>query len=262
MPKDPGGDFLWLFGLLSAAMSTLAIVALARHGLVTWSLSAPMALVTEAYAATTRLLFGWTEPYVQGVLTRLGSVIGWRPTLYSHWRDVLVLMGVLAAGYGRSLQLTRTQSAFGFVGVLLGAVASGLLPLLSNNIIVQMAIASVPLAVTTFVTLSLRLANWAQAVAASLAIGGLGAFHVHIAHLAKPPWYFPVNEMLVNHELPGLGLAVLAIGVGLMGAMSLLNVQYNNLSNPRLTFGITILGGYVGAALFFAIDAGLKLLGG
>jgi hypothetical protein len=86
----PGGTW-WLFNGLSVVMSALAIVALARHAFVTWSLSAPMALVMDAYHATMQVLFGWAQPHLQAALTWPGSFIGWRPTMYPHWRDVSAL---------------------------------------------------------------------------------------------------------------------------------------------------------------------------
>ena len=64
--KGVRGDFGWMFRLLSAVMSTLAIVALAQHAFVTWSLSAPMSLIMDAYNATIAAALGWAEPYLQG----------------------------------------------------------------------------------------------------------------------------------------------------------------------------------------------------
>jgi hypothetical protein len=96
--KGVRGDFGWTFWLLSTLMSTLAIVALARHAFVTWSLLAPMALVMDAYNATMQVLFGWAHPFLQATLTWLGSFIDWRLTLYPHWRDLFVgiAIGVVA----------------------------------------------------------------------------------------------------------------------------------------------------------------------
>ena len=99
--REVRSDSWWLFNVLSALMSALAIVALARHAFDTGSLSAPLALVMAAYAATMRLLFGWAEPYLQAALTWLGSFIGWRPTLYPHWRDIFVVVVVMATGVSR-----------------------------------------------------------------------------------------------------------------------------------------------------------------
>jgi hypothetical protein len=60
-----------MFRLLSAVLSTLAIVALVRHVFDTGSLSAPLALVMDAYNATMQLLFGWAQPYLQAGLKLL-----------------------------------------------------------------------------------------------------------------------------------------------------------------------------------------------
>ena len=92
----------WGYAGLSALMSTLALVALARHAFVTGSLSAPMRLILDAYSATMRVLLGWAQPYLQTVLTRLGSFIGWRPTLYPHWRDLLVVLLLALAAASRA----------------------------------------------------------------------------------------------------------------------------------------------------------------
>jgi hypothetical protein len=104
MTKGARGDLGWTFQLLTALTSTLAIVALARHAFATWSLSAPMALVMDAYNATMQVLFGWAHPYLQAALTWLGSFIGWRPTLYPHWRDVFVLLTLWSGAGMRALR--------------------------------------------------------------------------------------------------------------------------------------------------------------
>ena len=101
--KGIRGDFGWMFRLLSGVMTMLAIVALARHAFVTWSLSAPMVLIMDAYNAVMQLLFGWAHPYLQAALTWLGSFLGWRPTLYAHWRDAWVLTALFWSGILRAV---------------------------------------------------------------------------------------------------------------------------------------------------------------
>src|SRR5262245_33730137 len=125
----PGGSW-WLFNLLSAAMSALAIVALARHAFVTWSLTAPMVLIMDAYTAVMQLLFGWAHPYIQAALTWLGNVVGWRPTLHPHWRDVLVLTMLWASGFVRATRhdwrLSYSFATILFIaGIIAGAVEYG-----------------------------------------------------------------------------------------------------------------------------------------
>jgi hypothetical protein len=100
MPKA-SSHFWWLPTSLSIVLSTLGLVSLAQHAFVTWSLSAPIALIMDAYTATTRLLFGWAEPYLLAALNWFASFIGWRPTLYPHWRDMLVVATLALAAYHR-----------------------------------------------------------------------------------------------------------------------------------------------------------------
>jgi hypothetical protein len=93
--KGARGDFGWGFRILSAVMTTLALVALARHAHATWSLSAPMALVLDAYNATMQLLLGWAQPYLQAAITWLGGFFGFRLTLETYWRDLFVICALM-----------------------------------------------------------------------------------------------------------------------------------------------------------------------
>jgi hypothetical protein len=102
-------DFWWPHTLLTWLLSTLAIVALARHAFTMGSLSAPLELIMAAYAATTQLLLGWAEPYLKASLTWLGSFVGWRPTLYPHWRDVLVILGLMLGGVLRGVMADKSE---------------------------------------------------------------------------------------------------------------------------------------------------------
>jgi hypothetical protein len=83
-------------------VSATGIVALARHAFTTWSLSAPMVLIIDAYGAVRDLLLGWAAPYLQAALMWLGSFIGWRPTLYPHWKDVFMLISMIGISAGRA----------------------------------------------------------------------------------------------------------------------------------------------------------------
>jgi hypothetical protein len=165
VPKGqiPGG-FFWLFNILSAVMSALAIVALARRAFVAWSLTVPMALIMDAYAAIRDALLEWADPYLQAALTWLGSWIGWRPTLYPHWRDVLVIVALWVAAHIRAwlqngrwapsvllalfaacltitLGASRELSAGGWLALqMVAVVLAGVLYLLSSRRIVERAV--------------------------------------------------------------------------------------------------------------------------
>jgi hypothetical protein len=89
--RRPG--FWWAFHILSGVLSTLAIAALARRAFEVGSLSVPLALVMDAYNSIMRLVLGWAEPYLQASLSWFGGLIGWRPTVYPHWKDAFVRAG-------------------------------------------------------------------------------------------------------------------------------------------------------------------------
>jgi hypothetical protein len=280
MPESKGGGFWWMFQLLSAVMSTLAIVALARHAFVKWSLAAPMALVMDAYNAMMQLLFGWAHPYLQAALTWLGSFIGWRPTLYPHWKDVIVVIGLPGISGGRVSLRKRGLEGFVFaitavVGAFITGLVAGLLQLHSPDFITQVLIAAslglVWLPFFGFVAIAER---DALALLHALFFGTLSS-----AAAALLTWLLS----LTLGSIAGLGLASLAICMIIVGAAAAIagmvlfwfafrearfglraDAVRKTKDDARevLMFGLSILGGFIGAFCFFAIDAGLKLLMG
>jgi hypothetical protein len=256
--KVARGDFGWVFRLLSALMSTLAIVALARHAFVTWSLSAPMTLVMDAYHATMQLLLGWAQPYLQATLTWLGSFIGWRPILYTHWRDVLVVTLLFAAGIIRAVDRAYLLVVtIIMVGAALGAsLVAGLLPLDSSNLAVQLLIAASFGLVMLVILVVIRLLRGIIRVEPFMGV---------IVLFAVVPALLTWLLSLALDMVVGMGLAGLAVSVGLLAAASPA-VDYftrDGEVDPTTWLGARIiLGGYAGAVLFFGIDAGLKLLMG
>ena len=261
MPKA-SSHFWWLPTSLSIVLSTLGILALARHAFVTWSVSAPLELVMAAYNATMQLLLGWAHPYLQAALTWLGSFIGWRPTLHPHWRDVFVVAGLLGVGLARAAWRQRKfhylYSAASFVvGALVMALIAGMLPLQSNDLTTQLLIAaSFGLGLLPFTVLrSVSKQNPGRLHRELLLALGIGAVAMVITGAFS----------LGRDSVAGLGLAGLAFCMSLVGvAMTNLasNADAHGVDRVLVeTIGRTILGGFVGAAFVAAVDAGLKLLG-
>ena len=100
----------WMFRVLSASVSGLALVALTRHAFVMSSLSAPMALVMDAYNSTMQVLFGWADPYLQAALNWTNSLIGSRLVIDPHWRDLFVVYALASAGIHHSMKPPFTWS--------------------------------------------------------------------------------------------------------------------------------------------------------
>src|SRR5262245_40189542 len=160
----PGGRvFWWVLAVASAILSTLAILSLARHALLLRSVSVPLDLILSVYTATLRVLLAWAEPPLQGVLTWIGSFVGWRPTLYLHWRDMLVVVAIWTSAlvwarwraFAARWSAAAYEGMFGFnhiiafsfaflvlaIGGLLIVISAGVLPLRSSDLGVQIFIA-------------------------------------------------------------------------------------------------------------------------
>jgi hypothetical protein len=255
--NEVSGSLQWAFNFLSWLLGTLAIVALTRRALETGRLTAPFVLVMDAYAVTVQQLLGWAEPHLQSVATGLGGLFGWRPTLHPHWRDVFVIAAMWGVGYARAFRYTGRPwlgGAVGFSGIagaLVGAAACGTLPLNSENLMTQLLI--VLLTPTT--------------VWFSLAVPGvlLGApVRTFFSRNPVDAWLVGITPaastlLLFFAGVQSSGIIGYAISMFLIGTIiSLVGIR----DRFYAIIGLSILGGFVGATLFFAIDAGLKLLGG
>ena len=275
MPKAIS-HFWWLPTSLSIVLSALGIIALARHAFVTWSLSGPLELVMAAYNATMQLLFGWAQPYLQAALTWLGSFVGWRPTLYPHWRDVFVVLSLVGISAGRVLLWDGKLVIEEITNVItivirtilcasITALAAGVLPLQSPDLITQLLIAAslglgvLPLIVEVLFT---DLEPDDQMLLVLLVLLGSLVFALGTSALSVLiTWLLA----LALGSAVGLGLAGLACMVALFGVI-LIGIDTDlrssgHFAEINLFWGLNILGGFVGAAFVFAVDAGLKLLG-
>jgi hypothetical protein len=256
--------FWWLPTTLSAVLSTLGILALAKHAFVTWSLSAPFELMLAAYNAAMQLVFGWAHPYLQAALTWLGSFIGWRPMLYPHWRDVFVVIGLIGVSTGRDRWRGGDFRPTAFaapIGVLLGAaitaLAAGLLPLQTPELTTQLLIAA-SFGLAVLITFSLDKAvrrEFDGPIRSVINLTLVTAAASGMAALAT------LLLSLLFGSAVGLGLAGIACVVVAIALFAVVvSTIFPDLKGP-LQIGLSILGGFIGAAFVCAVDAGLKLLG-
>jgi hypothetical protein len=265
----------WVLAGASTIMSTLAILSLARHALLVRTLSAPMELILSAYAATQQVLLGWAERSLQGTLTWLGSFIEWRPTLYSHWRDMFVVVAIWTSAlvWARWRAFAARWSAsvhdgmFGFhhifafsfaflviaLGGLLMVTIAGVLPIRSSDITAQVFIAMSPWLVFAVVMLLGRVMRRNEAFGI-LAFAGIAALATW--------WLSQALGSSIGVGIVGFGVSVIVVGLVYLvfGVALVLSDGTPFLKSPAI-YGLYIVSGFIGAGLLYAIDAGLRLLG-
>jgi hypothetical protein len=246
---------LWASGLSAGLVSTLALVALVRHAVDVDSLGAPLDSVMAAYAAKTQLAFGWADPYLQMLVASVSGYLNLHLTLHPYWKDAFVLFGVYGAGYACAC-LFSDESKFGLklvvrqimlaIAVFFAAMVVGVLPLRSDNEITQIAIFSLPVAMYSF-----SFTYWHDYIQTLLSTFYLVSAAALLAWLIGDAFGF----------VGALGFWCLALWVLSNG----LNLIFEGLiSNEHryawVRVGLVIVGGFIGAACFFAIEASLKFL--
>jgi hypothetical protein len=246
---------LWTFGLLTSLVATLALVALVRRAVDVRSLGAPLESVMTAYAAATQLAFGWAEPYLQTLVASVDGYLNLHLTLHSYWRDALVLFSVYGAGYARACFIPdESKLGLAFVlrqimlaiGVLFAATVVGVLPLRSDDVMTQIAIFGLPVGMYSF-----SFMYWHDFVQTFLSAFYLVCAAAVLACLIGDSFGF----------VEGLGFWSLALWV-LGNGMTLIfqGLISNEHRYAWVRAGLVIVGGFVGAACLFAIEASLKLL--
>jgi hypothetical protein len=239
------------------------------------SLSSLLELILSAYAATMRGLVGWAELPLQDALTWLGSSIGWRPTLYPHWSDMFVVVAILTTALVSARWrdfVARWNAAghdglFGFghiiafsfaflvltAGGLLMVVITGILPLRSVDLLVQLVIA-------TSSWIIFGIAMWFGGIMKRNEAMGVLVF-AGIAALTT--WW--LSQAVGSAS--GLGIAGFAVSVIVVGIVYLVfGVALTLSGKPFATspgiYGVYILGGFVNAGVLLVIDAGVRWLFG
>jgi len=245
----------WTFGLLTSLITTLALVALVRGAVDVRNLGAPLDAVMATYAAATQLAFGWAEPYLQALVASVNGYLNLHLILKPYWRDAFVLFAVYGAGYARtcfisnepklSLAFLVRQMMLG-IAVLFAALVVGLLPLRSDDIMTQIAIFGLPVGIYSF-----GFMYWHDFVQTLLS-----AFYL-ICTAAVLAWL--IGDSFGFAE--GLGFWSLALWV-LGNGMNLIfqGLIANEHRYAGVRAGLVIVGGFVGAACLFAIEASLKFL--
>jgi hypothetical protein len=214
----------------------------------------------DAYHATARLLFGWAQPYFQASLTWLASFVGWRPRLHTHWREIFIVSTMWVAGASQGYRRSGfggtawAVTAGGIGGALAAALSAGMLPLYSaehQGLIWSVPILAVvfsiaaPVMATTNDIAKRRAITWLLELAVILAI---------LANFFDRSW----STLILTAFVMLVGVYCLVLGV----LFYLSDDKDSHAYLPLFAVGLAILSAFVGPALFYAIDAGLKLLAG
>jgi hypothetical protein len=276
---------------LGVVLGALSVVKLVQHGLH-YGLGPTLQIVVDYYEHFTRVMLGWAEPYIREQLVSLSGLLSWTPHLHPHWKHIFVLMGLyffraagnaFRAGY-RGTALFRTL--WGLAIAAVASVGAGTVPIAQDDIWANALVAAVPIVGVT--VHDIGYAAWS---ATTYRRKRAGLFSIPI-----PTWWsYFVTGMLYAMGRGVIGLAVLWIGlqmptiqrlpspgltmlgvliVGLGGYwLSLAGFQVTKIRREHETLlaalnrlaawrhGTAILATFLGAGLFFTLNAGLGLVG-
>jgi hypothetical protein len=246
---------LWAFGLLTSLVATLALVALVRRAIDVRSLGAPLDSVMAAYAATAQWALGWFEPYLQTLVASVNSHLNLHLTLHPYWADAFALFAVYGAGYARACSISNeSKLSLAFlirqimlaVAVVFAALVVGVLPLRSEDVVTQLAIFGLPVGMY-----SLSFEYWHDFVQTLLS-----AFYL-VCTAAVLAWLFG-DSFGFGEGLGFWSLALWVLGSGMtLIFQGLISKEHRYAWVPA---GLVIVGGFLGAACLFAVEASLKLL--
>jgi hypothetical protein len=264
---------------LSLVFGTLSIVMLAKEGFSVSFVSALQA-VLDFYEQALQALFGWAEPWIRHclVLTRrwLGEL-----DLHSHWKHVVVLLGVYFGADARtSLGFGNYGSAayrflIGMMIAVAAGVAAGTFPASTAGSIgiafaAMAGIALYDLLECTWQAIWFRQPTETWWIAFRPRLIDLVARTVFGVALVLLALQLPIVRRLPNPGVAALGIYALAIAVWWMwwGARHVASNRSPDDSWTTALFrragtrvGIAMLTAFAGAAVFIATNAGLKFAG-
>jgi hypothetical protein len=149
-------SFRWMLRLAGILLNAVALAALVRCAIDVSSAATSLKSGMAVYATTRQLLLGWADPYLRILVGLANGHLILHLALHPHWKDALILFGVFGAWYVRArfasgkyksgLDLAFLQIKSAMV-VVFAAVAIGLVPLRSDDVVTQIAIVGAPLGI-------------------------------------------------------------------------------------------------------------------
>lgn len=252
------GWFSWVLALVVGGPSTLSIL---QSVFVDHELVPALRWIVSSYNGVLSVLGAIVEPLVQPTIDWISARLGVEIHLYPHWRPLFGLGSVfaisLARTYWRDGERTKALQ-FGIaltIGALIGALAAGLAPL-SGGWWTQGLMAFAPLTamsvsiVAVNVMIDSRDVDWG--LGGILLLFSCAAFGVAaLVSLFQDAALFQVAAQ---------GAGILTLGALLLAlAISMLQRGLRDDDKSFSRFGLTVLSGFIAAALVLAADAALKM---
>jgi hypothetical protein len=217
---------------------------------------APLNLVMTAYTVATQLMFGWAESYLQVLMAAVNRYFSFHLTLYSYWKDALILFGVYGVGYARAwfvLDQFKCAPAFivdqirSAIAILFAALAVGVMPLHSHDGMVQIAVLG--LALGAYSSIFVAWHDFAQML--------LLIFYI-ICMVPLLAWFIGKPSFGLVEGLCFVSLASWVLSNGIREIFRRFAAKKDRYALKQT--GLVIVGGFAGAACFFAVCVALKAL--
>jgi hypothetical protein len=253
-------DFGWFALVFTMVVGGSSVLALLETVFVEHRLIALFQWIVDGYNRIATVVGAMMEPLLQPMVDWLNAQFGLRLELAPHWRPLFILGMVLVVGLARSAWRAghKRDAVLAILvigaGALMGAVVSGLMPLTGGWWAQGLAAAAPTTALFTFFGAAAALSGGEpadrtppQVAALFIIVAGVVAFVLGAALSFVPGLG------------AGAGVVGLAIIVAVFGAGFLWGGLAGNDSNDA-TLGLTILGGFVSAALIVAADLIVKAM--
>jgi hypothetical protein len=254
-------DFGWFALVFTMVVGGTSVLALLETVFVEHRLIALFQWIVDGYDRIATVVGAMVEPLLQPVVDWLNAQFDLRLELAPHWRPLFILGMVLVVGLARTAwRAGHKQDAILALlvigaGALVGAVVSGLMPLAGGWWAQGLAAAAPTMALFTFFGAAAALSGGDPADRTPLR---MAALFIVIAGVVA----FVLGAALsfVPGLSTGAGVIALAVIIAVFGAGFLWGGLAGNDSSDA-TLGLTILGGFVSAALIVAADLIVKAVG-
>jgi hypothetical protein len=254
-------DFGWFALVFTMVVGGTSVLALLETVFVEHRLIAVFQWIVDGYNRIAAVVGAMVEPLMQPLVDWLNAQFGLTLALAPHWRPLFILGMVLVVGLARTAwRAGHKQDAMLAIlvigaGALVGALVSGLMPLEGGWWAQGLAAAAPTIALFTFFGAAAAMSGGDPADRTPLR---MAALFIVIAGVVA----FVLGAALsfVPGLSTGAGVMALAVIIAVFGAGFLWGGLAGN-DNSDATLGLTILGGFVSAAMIVAADLVVKAIG-